>query len=101
MYRDSDKLADMSARLLLGVMASAEVMGFALWGGVVKLPPPLWDGVVGWDADPKKDLCHFFSSVGDDGESVGDEIEVEDVEEVILEVSSAPEDVTSWRGLDR
>ena len=91
----------MSARLLLGVMASAEVMGFELWAGDVKIPPLLWDGVAGWDADPKKDLCHFSSSIGDDGESVGDEIEVEDVEEVRLEVSSAPEDVTSCRGLDR
>lgn len=42
-----------------------------------------------------------FSSLGEDDDSVGDEKEVEDEEEVRLEVSSAPEDVTSLRGLER
>lgn len=42
-----------------------------------------------------------FSSLGEDDDSVGDEKEVEDEEDVRLEVSSAPEDVTSLRGLER
>ena len=84
--------------LLLGVMANAQTAGFALWGAGVNIPVPRWDGVAGWDAEPSR--CHFSSSVGDDGVSVGDEKEVED-EEDRLEVSSAPEDVTSWRGLER
>ena len=53
--------------------------------------------MAGCDADPKRDRCHFSS---EDGDSVGDEKEVEDEEDVRLDVSSAPEDVTSWRGLE-
>ena len=64
----------------------------------MKISLPRWDGVAGCDADPKRDWRHF-SSV--DGDSVGDENEVDDAEDVRLEFSSAPEDVTSWRGLER
>ena len=77
-------------------MAIAEKVGLALWDAGVNIPRPRWDGVAGWDADPRKD--HFSSPVGEDGDSVGDEKEVEDEEDVKLEVSSAPEDVTSWWG---
>ena len=47
-----------------------------------------------------------FGSIGDEGESVGEEKEVEEDEVVRLEVSSAPEDVTScevlsWEGFER
>lgn len=67
----------MFVELLLGVMANAG-----------KILAPLWDGVVGWE-------CHFSSPMKEGGDSVGDEKEVEDEEEVRLEASSAPEDVTS------
>ena len=87
--------------LLLGVMANAGMVGLALWGAGVNISPSRWDGVAGWEADAKRDRCHFTSPVGEDGDSVGDEKEVEDEEDVRLEVSSAPEDVTSWRGLER
>lgn len=48
----------------------------------------------------KRARGHLLSdSIGEEGESVGEEKEVVEVEEVRFEVSSAPEDVTSWRGL--
>ena len=64
-------------------------------------PLPRWDGVAGWDADPKRDRCHFSSPVGEDGDSIGDETVVEDDEDVIFEVSSAPEEVTSCRVFEK
>ena len=94
-------LVDTFTELLPGVMANAGFAGLALWGAGGNIPPPRWEGVVGWDLDPKRDRCHFFSPVGEDGDSVGDETEVEDEEDVRLEVSSAPEEVTSWRALER
>lgn len=57
--------------------------------------------MAGWDAEPERDWCQFSSPVRRDGDSAGDEKEVEDAEDVRLEVSSAPEDVTSWKGLER
>lgn len=96
-----DELVDTFAKLLLGVMANAGMLVLGLWGADANIPPPRWDGVAGWDLDPKRDRCHFFSRVGEDGDSVGDENEVEEERDVSVEVSSAPEDVTSWIGLER
>lgn len=97
MYPDSDDSADMLVGLLVGVMVSAEMVGLALCANT---PPSRQDGVAGCDADSKRERCHFPSPVGDDGYSVGDEKEVEDEEDARFDVSSAPDDVTSWRGLE-
>ncbi len=85
-------MADRLVEALLGVMAKAGLVDLVPWGAGVNTPTPRWDGVAGWDVDPKRDRCHFSSPLGD---SVGDEKEVEDEEDVRLDVSSAPEDVTS------
>lgn len=90
----------MFVELLLGVMANAGLVGFERWGVDVNISSWSRDGVAGWDAEPKRDRRHFSSPVGEDGNPVGDETEVEDEEDARLEVSSAPEDVTSWRGLE-
>lgn len=51
---------------------------------------------MGWEEEVKG-RCHFeVGEVGREGESMGEEKEVEEVGVVRLEVSSAPEDVTSW-----
>lgn len=97
LYPDSDGSANMFVELLVGVMASAEMVGLALCANI---PPSRQDGVAGWDADSKRDRRRFPSPVGDDGYSVGDEKEVEDEEDARFDVSSAPDDVTSWRGLE-
>ena len=88
----------MSVELLVGVIASAGMVGLALWADSANIPPSRQDGVAGWDVDPKRDRCHFSSPVGEDGYSVGEEKEVEDEEDVMLDVSSAPDDVRSWGG---
>ena len=55
--------------------------------------------MLGWE-EVKRARGHLLSgSVGEEGESVGEEKEVVEDEEVRFEVSSAPEDVTSWRSL--
>ena len=95
MYRDSDESVDMFVELLVGVMVKAGFMGLALWGADADISPPWWIGVADWKVDSRKDRCHFSFSVEEDGESVGDETDVEDEEDARLKVSSAPEDVTS------
>lgn len=54
--------------------------------------------MAGCDEEENRLWCHFVSdseSRGEDGSSVGEEKDVEEEEEVMLEVSSAPEDVMS------
>ena len=54
------------------------------------------EGVEGWDEERMRERRQFVSdSVGEEGESVGEENEVEEDEDVRFELSSAPEDVTS------
>lgn len=52
-------------------------------------------GVAGWEEEPKRERCHFCR--GDGGESTGEEQErdVDEEDDAMFEVSSAPEDVTS------
>ena len=60
----------------------------------------LGNGVAGWEEEPNKDCDHLgVGSVGLEGDSVGEEKsrEVDDDEWLRFEVSSAPEEVTSWR----
>lgn len=87
----------MFAEPLLGVMEKLGCVTLALEGvWPVEKKAGCGVGVAGWEDEVKSVRCHFASgSMGEEGESVGEEKEVDD-EEVRFEVSSAPEEVTSW-----
>lgn len=58
------------------------------------------DGVAGWEEEPKRERCHIeWGSSGEAGAAGEEERDVEE-EEARQDVSSAPEDVTSWEVLE-
>ena len=91
LYLDSDKL-------LAGVIESDDLMG--LIALIEKVG--FWDGVAGPEEDWKIERFHLTSeSVGDEGESVGEDQESDVVEDddARFDSSSAPEEVMSCRDL--
>ena len=57
--------------------------------------------MAGWEEEPKKERGHLFSSSVGYGESVGEEKDVDEADEVEFAVSSAPDEVTSCTGRNR